>query len=90
MLPLYKMYGAGSNGVTKVFRPAVDDLQMLHRKMLLGGLLRAEHVPHSPFSIPGKNKLTPYSAAVVQPAPRPCAYIHPSKAVGLVIIYSLL
>lgn len=84
------LYSAGSNEITKLFQPAVEDLQRLHSKMLLGGLVRAEHVHHSLFSILGKSKVTPYSVAVVQPSPRSCSYIYPRIAVVLVIICSLL
>jgi len=75
------LYSAGSNEISKVFQPVVDDLQRLHSKTLLSGLVRAEHVHHSLFSIPGKSKLTSYSVAVVQHSPRFCSYRHPSIAV---------
>lgn len=83
------LYSAGSNEITKLFQPAVKDLQRLHSKMVLGGLVRAEHVHYSLFSILGKSKVTPYSVAVVQPSPHSCSYIYPRIAVVLVIICSL-
>lgn len=51
-------YSARSNEITKVFQPAVGDLQRHHNKTLLGGLIKAEHVHHSLFSTRGKSKLT--------------------------------
>lgn len=51
-------YSAGSNEITKVFQLAVCDLQRHQNKTLLGGLIKAEHVHHSLFSIRGKSKLT--------------------------------
>lgn len=83
------LYSAGSNEITMVFQPAVDDLQRLH-STLLGGLVRAELVHHNLFSIPEKSKLTPYSVAVVHPPPCSCSLFNPSRPVVLVMICSAL